>query len=114
MMRPKANQNDGGDGKLEGSVYVSDIFAMIGTLFLWVFWPSFNSALVDTPDQQQRAELNTYLALAAATGKCVCVALSRTQRIRTRRQTEKWISRLSFDHSVFVLALFQMSGTHFL
>lgn len=67
MMRPKPTQNE--SGKYEGSSYSSDTFAMIGTLFLWIFWPSFNSALLDDPAQQERAILNTYLSLAAATGK---------------------------------------------
>lgn len=66
MMRPKRQQNDNGIN--EGSVYTSDIFAMIGTLFLWIFWPSFNSALLNDITQQHRAILNTYLSLAAATG----------------------------------------------
>ncbi|XP_074653098.1 ammonium transporter Rh type B-B-like [Tubulanus polymorphus] len=48
----------------EGSNYHSDIFAMIGTLFLWLFWPSFNAALAPG-DDQQRAVINTYYALAA-------------------------------------------------
>ncbi|XP_028577790.2 ammonium transporter Rh type A [Podarcis muralis] len=53
--------------KNEGSVYNSDMFAMIGTLFLWLFWPSFNSAVAATADAQQRAIINTYFALAAGT-----------------------------------------------
>lgn len=69
MMRPKADDQTEADGKLEGAVYTSDLFAMIGTLFLWIFWPSFNSALLDAPEQQQRAIMNTYLSLASATGK---------------------------------------------
>ncbi|XP_061478312.1 ammonium transporter Rh type A isoform X2 [Rhineura floridana] len=51
----------------EGSVYHSDIFAMIGTLFLWVFWPSFNSAIAAPGEDQYRAIINTYFALAAGT-----------------------------------------------
>ncbi|XP_049731327.1 ammonium transporter Rh type A [Elephas maximus indicus] len=47
------------------SEYHSDLFAMIGTLFLWIFWPSFNSALADTGQKQYRAMVNTYFSLAA-------------------------------------------------
>lgn len=65
MLRPKPDNNVA--GKLEGPSYVSDLFAMIGTLFLWIFWPSFNSALLDGIEQE-RAILNTYLALASCTG----------------------------------------------
>ncbi|KAI0218290.1 Ammonium transporter Rh type B-A [Lamellibrachia satsuma] len=49
-----------------GSVYHSDIFSMIGTVFLWMFWPSFNAALA-TGDGQYRAVINTYYSLAACT-----------------------------------------------
>ncbi|XP_013381459.2 ammonium transporter Rh type B [Lingula anatina] len=48
----------------EGSVYHSDLFSMIGTIFLWMYWPSFNGALAPG-DDQHRAVINTYLSLAA-------------------------------------------------
>ncbi|NWT98006.1 RHAG protein, partial [Urocynchramus pylzowi] len=46
------------------STYHSDLFAMIGTLFLWLFWPSFNSAIAEA---QVTAIINTYYSLAACT-----------------------------------------------
>ncbi|KAA0712982.1 C 1 FRhcg1 Rhesus blood group family type [Triplophysa tibetana] len=52
--------------RLQGSVYNSDVYAMIGTLFLWMFWPSFNSAIADHGDGQHRAAINTYIALASS------------------------------------------------
>ncbi|KAM3603644.1 uncharacterized protein V6R79_026392 [Siganus canaliculatus] len=54
----------------DGSVYHSDLFAMIGTVFLWMFWPSFNSAIADPGFTQLTAVINTYLSLAA----CVLTA----------------------------------------
>ena len=45
-------------------MYHSDLFAMIGSLFLWLFWPSFNSGGLDGEDRH-RAVVNTYLALAS-------------------------------------------------
>ncbi|XP_053565537.1 ammonium transporter Rh type A [Bombina bombina] len=50
----------------EGSVYHSDLFAMIGTIFLWMFWPSFNSAIADPGINQEMAIINTYFSLAAS------------------------------------------------
>ncbi|XP_052844532.1 ammonium transporter Rh type A isoform X2 [Drosophila gunungcola] len=64
MLRPASDQNEA--GKLEGASYTSDIFAMIGTTFLWVYWPSFNSVLAEGAGGE-RAILNTFLSLAAAT-----------------------------------------------
>ncbi|XP_064539342.1 ammonium transporter Rh type B [Drosophila montana] len=64
MLRPSSDQNEA--GKHEGANYASDIFAMIGTTFLWVYWPSFNSVLA-SGSGGERAILNTFLALAAAT-----------------------------------------------
>ncbi|XP_039942376.1 blood group Rh(CE) polypeptide isoform X1 [Hirundo rustica] len=41
----------------------SELFSVLGTVFVWVFWPSFNSLLADS---KKRAVLNTYLALAVS------------------------------------------------
>jgi len=53
-----ANHPDNGSNK------VSDQFAMIGTLFLWMFWPSFNGALA-TESQKHRVVCNTVISLSA-------------------------------------------------
>ncbi|XP_006885288.1 PREDICTED: ammonium transporter Rh type C [Elephantulus edwardii] len=58
----------------QSSVYYSDLFAMIGTLFLWMYWPSFNSAVSNHGDAQHRAVINTYCSLAASV--LTAVALS--------------------------------------
>merc|ERR1719316_907519 len=47
-----------------GASTSSDMFAMIGTLFLWMFWPSFNGALAHG-SQQHRVFVNTVLSLSA-------------------------------------------------
>lgn len=39
----------------------------LGTIFLWIFWPSFNSAPTALGDGQHRTALNTYYSLAAST-----------------------------------------------
>ncbi len=44
---------------------VSDTFAMIGTIFLWLFWPSFNGALA-VGNSQHRVVINTILSLTAS------------------------------------------------
>lgn len=53
------------DSENLGSSVTSDLFSMIGTVFLWCFWPSFNSALAPG-DDQHRAVINTYLSLVAS------------------------------------------------
>ncbi|XP_048203598.1 ammonium transporter Rh type A [Perognathus longimembris pacificus] len=64
----------------EESVYHSDLFAMIGTIFLWVFWPSFNSAIAEPGDAQYRAIVNTYFSLAA----CVITAFALSSLVQHR------------------------------
>lgn len=44
----------------------SDRFAMLGSMVLWIFWPSFCSAIVE-PSQVPKTAINTILALCGAT-----------------------------------------------
>ncbi|KAM5171117.1 ammonium transporter Rh type C isoform 2-T2 [Mantella aurantiaca] len=69
LKRPNIKNNSN-----EGSVYQSDIFSMIGTLFLWMFWPSFNSAVSNTGDAQHRAAINTYCSLASSVLTTVAIS----------------------------------------
>ncbi|NWH88829.1 RHAG protein, partial [Aegithalos caudatus] len=43
----------------------SDLVSLVGTLILWVFWPSFVAVLCQPGDAQHRAILNTLLAMSA-------------------------------------------------
>lgn len=63
LYRPRLNE---GHAK-ENTSYQSDMLSMMGTLFLWVFWPSFNSALTLKGDDQHRAILHTFIGLSAST-----------------------------------------------
>lgn len=70
LRRPKLNERNHN----EGSLYHSDIFAMIGTLFLWMYWPSFNSAISHHGDAQHRAAINTYCSLASSVLTTVAIS----------------------------------------
>ncbi|XP_069840787.1 ammonium transporter Rh type C-like isoform X1 [Dendropsophus ebraccatus] len=70
LKRPHLSENN----NKEGSTYVSDLFSMIGTLFLWMYWPSFNSAVSHHGDAQHRAAINTYCSLAASVVTTVAIS----------------------------------------
>lgn len=53
----------------QASVYHSDLFALIGTLFLFVYYPSFNGLLSHSLTSQTKAIVNTLAAICAS-----CVA----------------------------------------
>lgn len=53
--------------KLNASSYTSDIFSLVGTVFLWLFWPSFVAGALPSGAGQTTALINTVLALLAST-----------------------------------------------
>lgn len=59
------NEKATGHHKAE-SCYHADLFSMIGTIFLWLYWPSFNGGGADG-DEMHRGYINTYLSLCACT-----------------------------------------------
>ncbi|XP_044527281.1 RH-like protein [Gracilinanus agilis] len=50
----------------EKRAVASNLFTALGTLFLWIFWPTFNSALLHNPGEKETAVYNTYYALAVS------------------------------------------------
>jgi ammonium transporter Rh len=52
---------------LNASSYTSDIFSLVGTVFLWLFWPSFVSGALPSGPGQTTALINTVLALLSST-----------------------------------------------
>eukprot|EP00931_Biecheleriopsis_adriatica_P018933 TRINITY_DN13066_c0_g1_i1.p1 TRINITY_DN13066_c0_g1~~TRINITY_DN13066_c0_g1_i1.p1 ORF type:complete len:1082 (-),score=215.03 TRINITY_DN13066_c0_g1_i1:68-3313(-) len=55
------------DDALNESSYTSDIFSLVGTVFLWLFWPSFVAGALPAGNGQTTALINTVLALLAST-----------------------------------------------
>lgn len=54
----------------------TEIIALVGSVFLWMFWPSFNGALAAEGNQQNRVFVNTNLSIAAG-----CVGAAFTARL---------------------------------
>lgn len=51
---------------IHSASYESNISSLLGTLVLFVFWPSFNSAYA-SPEMRQKAFINTFLGLSGST-----------------------------------------------
>ncbi|NXT04322.1 RHBG protein, partial [Prunella fulvescens] len=45
----------------------ADVFAVVGTIYLWIFWPSFTSTTSAHGNAENWAVLNTYFSLVAST-----------------------------------------------
>ena len=63
VLTPLRVMDDGNNG----ANYHSDLFAMIGTAFLWIYWPSFVAAPAGEADREL-AVISTLLSL---TGSCI-------------------------------------------
>ena len=63
--------------------YNSTMMALLGSMFLFVYWPSFNGALV-SPSHQQRVFVNTVLAVVASCITACGVCRLIHQRLTTR------------------------------
>jgi len=61
---------------------MSDLFSMIGTVFLWMYWPSFNAGAAAKGDAQMRAVINTYISLCA----CCCSAFAVSALVNPQRK----------------------------
>ncbi|XP_074385811.1 ammonium transporter Rh type B [Zonotrichia albicollis] len=57
--RKREEQQDKGHHK--------DVFAVVGTIYLWIFWPSFTSTTTVHHDGENWAVLNSYFSLVAST-----------------------------------------------
>lgn len=78
------------DHPYNGASYTSDMTSMIGTIFLWILWPSFNGALA-ADGNQLRVIIVTTLSLA---GSCLAAFIA-SHFLVTARVT--WESEAQFD-----------------
>merc|ERR1719473_1007781 len=69
------------DNTEEKSIYSSDIFSLAGTIFLWVLWPSFQSAVAGPEQRQFLAICNTFVSLCSS-----CIAFAAVSRLLNRHK----------------------------
>ncbi|XP_023208815.1 ammonium transporter Rh type A-like isoform X1 [Xiphophorus maculatus] len=58
----------------------SGLFSMLGAVFLWMFWPSFNSVLVGDDQTRLEAVCSTYLSLAVSAVTAAALAVLSSPR----------------------------------
>lgn len=79
------------DDSKNASTHDSDITAMIGTLFLWCFWPSFNSYFASNDARAGRGVINTYLSLMCSVSAtfvvCVLVYKGKLRMVEVQNST---------------------------
>ena len=64
-------------GKSPAITHGSDTLAMVGVIFLWSFWPSFNSYMggqINSGTLAQRSAVNTSLSIAASTVSAILIS----------------------------------------
>uniref|UniRef100_A0A3Q1I1W4 Ammonium transporter AmtB-like domain-containing protein n=1 Tax=Anabas testudineus TaxID=64144 RepID=A0A3Q1I1W4_ANATE len=68
------------------------LFSMLGTVFLWMFWPSFNSFLVDshTPGRKLEVVCSTYLALGVSAVTAAAVSVLSSPRGKFNLRCIMW------------------------
>ena len=70
---------------------------VIGTIFLWMYWPSFNSGGLSGNDElQTRAIVNTVLALAACVVTTLVVSPMVDRRFRSNMVSEISCNNIEF------------------
>ena len=83
------------DGRGQGG-YNSTMIALLGSVFLFVYWPSFNGALAP-PSQQLRIFINTIMAICAS-----CITACGICRLFHQRLTSKVIMNATLAGGVAI------------